>query len=134
MGTLMRAPTAGEQQWQSPLDNPVDDVEITCLKSLRHKHLVNLFEIYETRSRLWLVMEIVAGGELHDYIVSKTDYNERFAASCMRQCMLAIHYMHSHGVIHRDLKPQNILLTEKSDSAVVKLADFGLCRLLTASP
>eukprot|EP00746_Dinoflagellata_sp_MGD_P015326 gnl/MRDRNA2_/MRDRNA2_133982_c0_seq1.p1 gnl/MRDRNA2_/MRDRNA2_133982_c0~~gnl/MRDRNA2_/MRDRNA2_133982_c0_seq1.p1 ORF type:complete len:562 (-),score=101.16 gnl/MRDRNA2_/MRDRNA2_133982_c0_seq1:16-1701(-) len=108
----------------------VDDVEIQCLKTLKHKNLVNLFEIYETATRIWLIMELVEGGELQDYIVEKGHHSEHFAAHCMRQVLQGIHYMHSHGVVHRDLKPANILISAKVDDCVCKVADFGLSGII----
>lgn len=76
--------------------------------------------------RFYLVLELVAGGELFDAIVARQHYSERDASSLFRQILLALEYIHSLGVIHRDLKPENLLLCDNSANAHIKIADFGL--------
>ncbi|CAG0886420.1 unnamed protein product [Darwinula stevensoni] len=78
--------------------------EIQVLRRLRHPNIVRLVETFEDRSRVYLVMELVTGGELFDRIVEKGSYTEKDAADLIRQVLEAVDYMHQQGVVHRDLK------------------------------
>eukprot|EP00966_Prymnesium_polylepis_P322199 7378466-Prymnesium_polylepis.1 len=65
-------------------------------------------------------MEIIRGGELLDLLIDGGVYTEKDAARCMKQVFLAISYLHSQGIVHRDLKLQNLLLTEKDRNSDIK--------------
>jgi serine/threonine protein kinase len=80
-----------------------------------------------------MVMEIMSGGELFDYVVEKGTLSEEEASSFIRQITSALAYMHSRGVIHRDLKPENLLLKNKDSNGQVKIIDFGLAKVLRSS-
>jgi len=99
--------------------------EINIMQKLRHKSIIQLIDIFETPSELFLVLELVAGGELFDQIVERGSYSENDAASLIRQVLEGIDYMHKHGVVHRDLKPENLLCAAAN---VIKIADFGLSK------
>jgi serine/threonine protein kinase len=74
-------------------------------------------------------MEFVSGGEMLEQIVSKGFYSERDAAVLVRQIAETVHYLHSQGVVHRDLNPGNILLAgnvDRVEECMIKIADFGL--------
>ena len=77
-----------------------------------------------------MVMEIMTGGELFDYVVEKGTLSEEEASGFIRQITSAIAHMHKAGVIHRDLKPENLLLKNKSPNGVVKIIDFGLAKVV----
>mmetsp|Transcript_11707 Transcript_11707/g.28520 ORF Transcript_11707/g.28520 Transcript_11707/m.28520 type:complete len:243 (+) Transcript_11707:2-730(+) len=79
-----------------------------------------------------LVMELVSGGELFDRIVSRGSYTEADAALCIRQICGALQYMHKMGICHRDLKPENILYATPDPDAPIKLADFGLAKVVSS--
>ena len=79
-----------------------------------------------------LVLELVTGGELFDRIVAKGNYSEKDAATCMSQLCQALDYLHTKKIVHRDLKPENLLYASPADDANLKVADFGLARMLTA--
>jgi len=99
--------------------------EINIMQKLRHKSIIQLIDIFETPSELFLVLELVSGGELFDQIVERGSYSENDAASLIRQVLEGIDYMHKHGVVHRDLKPENLLCAAAN---VIKIADFGLSK------
>lgn len=80
---------------------------------------------------VFLSQEFLEGGDLFDRIVEKTKYSERDASFIIRQITSALSALHSHGIIHRDMKPENILFSESRISSLkVKIADFG-CGLVT---
>jgi len=84
------------------------------------------------KKRILLVMELMQGGELFEYITRKQHFTEQEASRILRQIALAVHYCHKVNVAHRDLKPENLLLLNKADSSEgirVKLADFGFAKI-----
>lgn len=103
-----------------------DEVEI--MQRVEHKHCVRLFEIYETSSKLYMVMEILTGGELFDRIVSKGSYSEKEAAEVVNTVSTALKYLHSNGIVHRDLKPENLIYQNPTEEALLKITDFGLAK------
>ncbi|KAF4689488.1 hypothetical protein FOZ63_004376 [Perkinsus olseni] len=105
-------------------------IEIDCLKKMKHKNLVNLHELFETNQCIWLVMEYMQGGQIADLFAESDHFSEQLAARAIKQVLAGVHYIHSMGVVHRDLKLENLLLSEKSQRAEVKIADFGLSYVL----
>ncbi|XP_062418112.1 NUAK family SNF1-like kinase 1 [Pungitius pungitius] len=97
------------------------EIEITA--SLRHSNIVRFHEVFESRDKIVIVMEYASRGELYDYIQERRQLPEPEARSIFRQITSAVHYCHKNGVVHRDLKLENILLDQDFN---VKLADFGL--------
>lgn len=103
--------------------------EITVLMRVKHPNIVSLEEIYESEQDLYLVMERATGGELFDRIVQVGVYSERQAAQIVGNVLLALEYLHGCHILHRDVKPENILLAN-SESVEVKLSDFGIAKIL----
>jgi len=101
--------------------------EIDIMRKLRHKNIIALHEVYDEPEKIYLVMELVTGGELFDQIVSKGTYSERDAANTVRQILEAVEYMHANGIAHRDLKPENLLCSGPSNE-IIKVTDFGLSK------
>lgn len=77
------------------------DNEIKVLRKLRHSNIVRLLETFEDKNKVYLVMELVTGGELFDRIVEKGSYTERDASALIKQILEAVDYMHTEGVVHR---------------------------------
>ena len=100
--------------------------EVTILQGLNHPNVVKLEACYESTRKVYVVMELVTGGELFDRIALKGTFSEKDASRIMRTVMEAVSYLHSKGVVHRDLKPENILMKDRSEDASIKLVDFGL--------
>jgi len=101
--------------------------EIDIMKKLQHKNIIALYEVFEEEETIYLILELVTGGELFDQIVSRGVYSERDAANVIRQILEAVSYMHQNGIAHRDLKPEN-LLCGGPDGSVIKVTDFGLSK------
>jgi calcium/calmodulin-dependent protein kinase I len=101
--------------------------EIDILKKLNHQNIISLKEVYDEKETIYLVMELVQGGELFDQIVSRGTYSESDAANIVRQILDAVAYMHDNGIAHRDLKPEN-LLCSGDEHNTIKVTDFGLSK------
>ncbi|XP_058680366.1 serine/threonine-protein kinase PAK 3-like [Ammospiza nelsoni] len=102
--------------------------EIQVMRGNKHANLVNYVDSYLLDEELWLVMEYMDGGSLHD-VIRETHLAEGEIAAVSRECLQGLDFLHSKQVIHRDVKSRNILL---SLDGSVKLADFGLAAELTA--
>ena len=105
--------------------------EIKILKIVRHNNIVKLYEVMETPQKIYLVMEYCDGGELFDYIVSKQHLSEKQACLFFQEIIDALTYLHSQNIVHRDVKPENILLESFGKSMTCKLIDFGISRTYT---
>jgi len=108
-------------------------VEIRVLTDLKHPNVIQMVDVYETADRIFIVMEVMNGGELFDYVVEKGTLSETEASAIVRKITSAIAHMHAKGIIHRDLKPENLLLTHKGTNAEVKIIDFGLAKIMSDS-
>ncbi|CAD8206414.1 unnamed protein product [Paramecium octaurelia] len=100
--------------------------EIKILQMLHHPNVVQLYEMIETETHIYLFMEYAEGGELFDYIDQKKRINEVEACKFLHEMISAIQYIHQLRIVHRDLKPENLLLTAKKNILVV---DFGLSNI-----
>ena len=103
--------------------------EVMTMRNIQHPNCVRLYDVIDTQKELFLVMELIPGGDLFDRIVALAGgkYAETDAIRIIRCMAKALNFMHTRGFIHRDLKPENLLVvTDKSGSDSVKLADFGL--------
>ena len=97
--------------------------EINILKMCTHPHIIRLYEVVDTPSDIFVIMEYVPGGELFDYIVSRGRLPPDEARRFFHQIISGIEYCHHHRIVHRDLKPENLLLDADNN---IKIADFGL--------
>ncbi|XP_049893472.1 NUAK family SNF1-like kinase 2 [Epinephelus moara] len=100
--------------------------EIEIMSSLCHPHIITIYEVFENKDKIVIVMEYASRGDLYDYICDKRNISERETRHFFRQIVSAVHYCHQNGIVHRDLKLENILL---DDNGNVKIADFGLSNL-----
>jgi len=93
-----------------------------------HRNIVTLYDCYEDSSTLYLVLELVSGGELFDKIQEVEFYSEKDGSKILEALLRALHCCHENSVIHRDLKPENVLCGTKKfeDLTDIKLTDFGL--------
>ena len=100
--------------------------EIKILKNMRHNNIVHLYDIKETPSSLYIIMEYIEGKELFDYIISKKRLSELESCNFYQQLISGIEYLGKIRVVHRDLKPENLLLDEHKN---IKIVDFGLSNI-----
>ena len=104
--------------------------EVDILSQLDHPNVVKLFEVFDEDDCMYLVMELMTGGELFDRIVEKEHYSEKEAADTLRPIVDAIRYCHSLDLIHRDLKPENLLYATNDANSIIKITDFGMARFV----
>ncbi|XP_037546445.1 serine/threonine-protein kinase DCLK2 [Nematolebias whitei] len=105
--------------------------EVAVLRKVKHPNIIMLVEEVDTPSELYLVMELVKGGDLFDAITSSAKYTEKDASTMVYNLAGALKYLHSMNVIHRDIKPENLLVSEHPDGTKsLKLGDFGLATVV----
>ncbi|CAJ1897484.1 unnamed protein product [Cylindrotheca closterium] len=121
-----------EDRFQGMMDQ--FHTEIDALRSLDHPAIIQLLDVYITQQKIFIIMELMEGGELFDYVVQKGTLTEDEASSIVRKVTGALVYMHEKNIVHRDLKPENLLLRRiprnAGDSVEVKIIDFGLSKLM----
>ncbi|XP_044496393.1 CBL-interacting serine/threonine-protein kinase 23 isoform X1 [Mangifera indica] len=100
--------------------------EISTMKLIRHPNVIRMYEVMASKTKIYIVLEFVTGGELFDKIASKGRLKEDEARKYFQQLINAVDYCHSRSVYHRDLKPENLLLDA---NGVLKISDFGLSAL-----
>uniref|UniRef100_A0A5B6Z4M5 non-specific serine/threonine protein kinase n=1 Tax=Davidia involucrata TaxID=16924 RepID=A0A5B6Z4M5_DAVIN len=100
--------------------------EISTMKLIRHPNIIRMCEVMASKTKIYIVLEFVTGGELFDKIARKGRLKEDEARKYFQQLINAVDYCHSRGVFHRDLKPENLLLDA---NGVLKVSDFGLSAL-----
>jgi len=102
--------------------------EVRLLLKLDHPHIVKLYEVYISKKNVYLVMELLAGGEMFDRIVAEKHFSEQIAAIAIVQILDALVYCHEFGICHRDLKPENLLYFDNKPKSKVVIGDFGLAK------
>uniref|UniRef100_A0AAY4DP02 Protein kinase domain-containing protein n=1 Tax=Denticeps clupeoides TaxID=299321 RepID=A0AAY4DP02_9TELE len=99
------------------------DGQVYAVKDINHRNITNLIEVYYWHEQLYVFMELCGGGSLFGLCYKTGPFNEQEIAYITKQCLQGLHYIHGKGYMHRDLKIENILLTEAGE---VKICDFGL--------
>lgn len=102
--------------------------ELDVLRKLDHSRIVRLKGFYEDEEFYYLLMEFVSGGDLMDFVAAHGSVGEDAGREITKQVLEAVKYIHSKGISHRDLKPDNILI-EQDDPVLVKITDFGLAKV-----
>lgn len=105
--------------------------ECSILRSLNHPNIIRVFEAFDTAEAVYIILELVEGGELFDRIVSSGQLDEKTSKFLFRQMALAIKYLHDNSITHRDLKPENVLLSSPDTTeTILKITDFGLSKFI----
>nr|XP_006628984.1 PREDICTED: death-associated protein kinase 2 isoform X2 [Lepisosteus oculatus] len=101
--------------------------EVGILQHLQHPNIVTLHDVFENRTDVVLILELVSGGELFDFLAQKESLSEEEATQFIKQILDGVHYLHTRKIAHFDLKPENIMLLDKNVPLPrIKLIDFGL--------
>lgn len=102
--------------------------EIAILNLVTHPNIIRLHDVYEDKQHIFIVTELVGGGELFNRIVDRARYTEAEARLVMQPLLEAVAYLHRLGIVHRDIKPENILCGDQLND--LKIADFGLSKIV----
>ncbi|XP_048104764.1 ribosomal protein S6 kinase alpha-1 isoform X1 [Alosa alosa] len=114
------------------MTDPSEEIEI-LLRYGQHPNVITLKDVYDTGKEVYLVTELMRGGELLDRILKQKFFSEREASSVLHTITKTVEYLHSQGVVHRDLKPSNILYVDESGNPEsLRICDFGFAKQLRA--
>lgn len=102
------------------------EAELTVLRRVKHPYIVHLVEVFDVPVKPCLVMELATGGDLFDRIVSRGSFTEYDATCVLRMIVDGVGYLHSLGITHRDLKPDNLLYYHPGHDSKILITDFGL--------
>ncbi|XP_059380738.1 ribosomal protein S6 kinase alpha-3 isoform X1 [Carassius carassius] len=112
--------------------DPTEEVEI-LLRYGQHPNIITLKDVYDDGRSVYLVTELLKGGELLDKILRQKFFSEREASAVLYTITKTVEYMHNQGVVHRDLKPSNILYVDESGNPEsIRICDFGFAKQLRA--
>ncbi|XP_061461611.1 death-associated protein kinase 2-like isoform X2 [Rhineura floridana] len=113
------------------LDREQVEREVSILQQLQHPNIMRLHDIFAGKAEVVLILELIHGGELFDFIAEKELLTEAEAIEFLQQILLGAAYMHSCHIAHFDLKPENIMLSQKgTPNPLIKIIDFGLAQKL----
>lgn len=101
--------------------------EVNILRDIQHPNIITLQDVYENKTDVVLILELVSGGELFDFLAQKESLSEEEATRFIKQILEGVNYLHTRKIAHFDLKPENIMLLDKAIAVPhIKLIDFGL--------
>ncbi|XP_046300066.1 death-associated protein kinase 3 isoform X1 [Marmota monax] len=107
--------------------------EVSILREIRHPNIITLHDVFENKTDVVLILELVSGGELFDFLAEKESLTEDEATQFLKQILDGVHYLHSKRIAHFDLKPENIMLLDKNvPDPRIKLIDFGIAHKIEA--
>lgn len=115
-------------------DLAILELEVNVMREISHNNIVELHDVFDSRTKMCLVLDLLEGGELFDRIIEKGHFTEAAAAMSFRQMVEALEYLHNLGIVHRDLKPENLLFETRGDDSAIKLIDFGLAGIARDGP
>ncbi|XP_073442407.1 death-associated protein kinase 3-like isoform X2 [Dendrobates tinctorius] len=107
--------------------------EVDILREIQHPNIITLHDVFENRTDVVLILELVSGGELFDFLAQKESLSEEEATMFLKQILDGVHYLHHRSIAHFDLKPENIMLLDQSSpNPRIKLIDFGIAHKIQA--
>ena len=105
--------------------------EIRIMRMLDHPYVMNIHKVYEGEQHIYLLFDIMKGGEMFGRVIQRKCYTERNSAIVIKRLMETMKYLQKKGILHRDIKLENILLESENDDCGARLADFGLSMLMS---
>ena len=106
--------------------------EIETLRICQHPNIMTLHDVFENADYIYLVLEYLTGGNLFDFLKEKGfSIPEKTACKYIYSIAHALNYLHTFGIIHRDIKPDNIVLACQEEGSDIKIVDFGLARIFS---
>ncbi len=116
---------------KTEIDKELIKSEIDIMKLCHHPNIVKLLDHFENSEYIYIVMEYISGGTLNQYIKNHYFYiSESEAANIISQIGNGLKYLHNYGIVHRDLKTDNIMLTKNNETGIIKIMDFGLSKVV----
>ena len=106
--------------------------EAETMKKIQSPYILQMFDIFSAEKNVFMVTELALGGDLFGIVQEYGMLPESETRAITRRVLLGVQYLHARGVVHRDLKPQNILCCSEQDITQVKIGDFGLSKILSA--
>ncbi|XP_076004359.1 death-associated protein kinase 3 [Genypterus blacodes] len=107
--------------------------EVNILREIQHSNIITLHDIFENKTDVILILELVSGGELFDFLAEKESLTEEEATGFLKQILDGVYYLHLKRIAHFDLKPENIMLLDKNvPNPRIKLIDFGIAHQIKA--
>mmetsp|Transcript_14823 Transcript_14823/g.17321 ORF Transcript_14823/g.17321 Transcript_14823/m.17321 type:complete len:378 (+) Transcript_14823:1815-2948(+) len=104
--------------------------EIAILTSIQHQGIIGLHDFFETENELLLILDLATGGELYDRLLQDKKFSEEDTKKIITSLLDSCSYLHERGVVHRDIKLENILLVSSSSRNDIRLTDFGIAKVL----
>lgn len=105
--------------------------EIEILKMSQHPNLIKMLDVFENIEHIYIVMELLEGGDLFSYLEKRRfRVTEQRASKIIHSLAAGLYYLHSYGIVHRDIKPENVLMVSKAEDSDVKIVDFGLSKMI----
>ncbi len=100
----------------------------------KHPNVVRLVDFFEDADCFYLVLELMSGGDLFDYLkLRQFRLTEERAKEITYQLAIAVQFLHSFGIVHRDIKLENVMMSDATEQSIPKLADFGLAKIVGPS-
>ena len=99
-------------------------------ETISHPNVIKIKKVFQVGSKFYLVFPLCTGGELYEHVIKRGFFTESDAATIMHDLISALDTLHDQGILHLDIKPENILFDSNEADAKIKLTDFGLSRML----